>query len=302
MDSDVRRIQLLNDTDYRAATRPPFLRWMPQAYRTDPNSGRPVKEFVALGRLLADGFMLYRASNPPDPPGSGTFELLKLGPAAYEQERQLMERYAAENRSEWNPQNLESIADWPQFIDLGRQTWYMHLANSVGQDQLRELLRQHDNIFVKSMTKGHAEIITSADHYLASFGPIERVEEEALWLMASEVIDIAEVDAVIDGRAARVKDEWRHYIYRPQRVASTRAMECDTRRTSMQGEQRHERFADATAASLADSGFATTYVLDTATLADGQLAVTEANYFFSSGIYDLSIVPQLADAILRWPA
>ena len=297
------RICLMSDQEHALLHRPLLARLLPPRYDRDLGSGRPVKEFVALARRLrARGFALHPVSAPPHLDGKEPLDVVKIGKCNLDRDPRLMRRYGARNVSEWNERNLEAVDYFDQHIDLGRQTWYVNLRYGEGQAQLRLLLAEHGRLFVKSVAKGHAGIVTSYLEFARSLGDLSLADADSLALLVSEVIDIQEIDAAIDGRRARRTDEWRHHVYRGRRVATCHAFDCDVRRTNDEFRQPNIQHAETVAAALHGTDFATSYVLDTCTLVSGGCAVVEANFFFSSGIYDPAALDAIADAIAEPPS
>jgi len=298
----VERILLLTDSDCEVLHRPFPLRLLPPRYDRELWSGRPVKEFVALAKLLRrGGFQIFPASRPPHLGGREPLEVLKIGKCHPDRDPRLMRQYGSRNLSEWNPRNLEMMEYFDQYIDLGRKTWYVNLRTGEGQAQLHHLLHEHGPLFVKSLVKGHGTIVESAHAYIREFGDLSLVDADSLTLLVSEVIHIREIEAVTGGRRGPRTDEWRHYVYRGRRVATTHAFECDLRRTSAEYREANVQHAESVLTKLRGTDFATSYVLDTCTLEGGGCAVVETNFFFSSGIYDWAALGPIADAILADP-
>jgi hypothetical protein len=294
----MRRILLVSDTDYRILTRSFLARLLPPRYRCALGSGRPLKEFVTLARVLKTyGFEHASSSNPPALASQEPIEIVKFGPANVDDDLDLIRRYGDRNRSEWNCRNLETIATSNEHIDLGRQTWNLNLHSPQGQATLRRLVAEHGRLFVKSVVKGYAEVVADAEGFLRSFGDLDLADPDSTAVLVSEVLSIQEIDAVVDGRRVRRTDEWRHHVYRGQRVATTHAFECDERRTSDEHRARNVEYADSVAAQLRGAKFATSYVLDTCTLTDSRCTVVEANSFFASGIYTPQAVALIGRAI-----
>lgn len=295
----MRRICLLSDRDYEILTRPGWTQIFPPRYETDISSGHPVKEYVALGRLLGRrGFVLLPASSPPTLDEQETAEVIKIGKHDLRRDSEIMNTYGDRNRSEWNHRNLETVSQFDSFIDLGRQTWYANLGHPEGREHLATLLVDHGRLFVKSVNKGHASIVENFDGYLASFDPIAQVDFDSLDLLISEVMEIRDIEAMIRGKRVCRTDEWRHYVYKGVGVATSRAFHCNPRRTAVDTREQNIGFAEGQIGQLRGTKFATTYVLDTCTLVDGTSAVIETNFFFSSGIYDLDCLEPIADAIV----
>jgi hypothetical protein len=297
------RVLLLADGDYEILSRPFPWRLLPPHYDRELWSGRPVKEFVALAKLLRrGGFQLFPVSRPPHLDGREPLEVLKIGKCQLDRDSRLMRQYGSRNGSEWNLRNLEMVEYYDQYMDLGRKTWYVNLRYGEGQAQFRRLLHEHGPLFVKSLVKGHSAIVTSADTYLREFGDLSLVDADSLTLLVSEVIRIRQIEAAIEGRTVSRTDEWRHYVYRGRRLVTIHAFECDPRRTSAAHRDANIQHAEAVIEKLRGTDFATSYVLDTCTLEAGGCAVVEANFFFSSGIYDPAALGPIAQAILAGAA
>ncbi|MEW6746735.1 MAG: ATP-grasp domain-containing protein [Planctomycetota bacterium] len=294
----MQHIVLLGDRDFGMLARKGFARFLPPRYERDLATGKPIREFVTLARRLIEaGFEAAPESRPPLVDSDCRVHVLKFGPCGVDSERARISRYGGRNTSEWNLRNLEMIPYWDSLVDLGRRTWALNLRTDA--ERLRELLREHGRLFVKSIVKGHAEIVSSFDAYMRELGPLELLDGDSVSVLVSEVLAIRAIDAVTGGRERRRTDEWRHWIYKGRRVATSHAFDCDERRTPSDSREANERFAEATAERLRSTEFATTYVLDTCTLAGSGWAVVEANYFFSSGIYSEEAIDAIATAIVR---
>jgi len=294
----MKRIVLVSDTDYGILTRGFVARLFPPRYGRVLGSDRPLKEFVALARRLAEyGYVTAPASNPPDLASRDRIEVIQIGPGNLDDDLPLLRRYGDRNASEWNRRNLEMIEYFNHYIDLGRRTWNVNLRYGAGQGELRRIFAEHGALFIKSVLKGHAALVTDVEAYLREFGRLDQVSDDSLTLLVSEVLHIREIDASIDGRRVRRTDEWRHHVYRGQRVATTHAFDCDESRTSDEHRARNAEHAEGVAARLRPTDFATSYVLDTCTLEDGRCAVIEANPFFASGIYSPTAVEAIARAL-----
>ena len=226
-------------------------------------------------------------------------EIVKVGPCNIYLDPRLMDRYGERNRSEWNPRNLEMVQYFNHYIDLGRQTWNLNVRYAQGRHQLRRLLGEHGRLFVKSVVKGHASLVTDYEAYMRGFSDLDIVDDDSLSLLVSEVIAIREIEAVVRRRRVSRTDEWRHYIYRGKRVATSHAFDCDEGRTSCEHRELNERYADRVAERLCGTDFAASYVLDTCTLEDGGCTVVEANFFFSAGIYADDALEAIAAAIIQ---
>jgi hypothetical protein len=298
----MKRVLLVSDTDCRILNRSFLARLLPPRYDRGLGSDRPITEFVALAKVLGNyGFEVHPLSRPPYVAVNARLEILKFGTSSAEEDWALLRHYGPRNVSEWNRRNLDMIEFFNSYVDLGRRTWNINLRHAEGQAELRRLLSQHGALFVKSVAKGHAAVVTDFARYLREFGNLDLVDPDSLALLVSEVIPIREIEAAIDGRKVRRTDEWRHHIYRGQRVATTHAFDCDEGRTSCEHRDRNIEHAEAVAARLRGTDFATSYVLDTCTLEDGGCTVVEANSFFSSGIYSTAAVEAIGKAVGESP-
>jgi hypothetical protein len=141
-----------------------------------------------------------------------------------------LSRYPATG-SEWNRRNLETVRDFSQFLDLGRQTWNLYLNAAAHQQKLRGLFLQHGPLFIKSVVKGWSGVYPSWDKLQGELGDVVRLEPESLEVLVSEVIEIRPIRAATPGGVRMVPDEWRHHVYRQQIVASTHAFDCNESRT-----------------------------------------------------------------------
>jgi hypothetical protein len=182
-------------------------------------------------------------------------------------------------------------------LNLGRKTWNIFLGATEHQQKLRELFRTHGRLFIKTITKGNAQVYGSYDAFMDSVSDIARLSGESLDLLVSEVMEIRQIQAdTPDGKVVR-SDEWRHHVYRQRFVCTTHAFDCDVRRTDDSGRAANVAKAQAVIEELRATQFATTYALDTCTLTDGSVAVVETNNFFASGIYDKGAVRAIAETI-----
>ena len=104
------RVVLLTDREHEILHRRFPSSLLPPRYDSDLSSGRPVKEFVALARLLRErGFELFPVSRPPYPDGQDPLKVIRIGKSDIERDLRLMRQYGSRNVSEWNPRNLETL-------------------------------------------------------------------------------------------------------------------------------------------------------------------------------------------------
>ena len=129
-------------------------------------------------------------------------------------------------------------------------------------------------------------------------GDIGSLAEESRDLIISEVMDIAQINAMVSEGSITRSDEWRHYVYQQRLICSTHAFDCNSSHTEDSGRLVNEKKALAIVEELKESDFPTSYVLDTCTLVDGKIAVVEINNIFSSGIFDKSAIVSLAEAVV----
>lgn len=286
----------ISQEELRIHRTPAILRRLPgfrRRYPVNLHSGLPIKEFVRL----ADACV--RRGMPVIPHGDVAACLkagrpvLKFGKTDPAADLALLAQLPSV--SEWNRRNLESIGEFPLALDLGRKMWSVLLG--ADEDSLRELFRIHRRLFIKTRTKGFAGVHDSYDGFIRSLGDISRLSEESRDLLVSEVLDFRQVQASTPKGPVMRSDEWRHHVYRQRLIASTHAFDCDPRRTDDRGRASNVEKARAVIGELRTRGFATSYVLDTGTLADGTVIVVEFNNFFASGIYEEVAIRAIAEAI-----
>jgi hypothetical protein len=286
----------ISPEELRMHRTPAILRRLPgfsRGYPVNLHSGLPIKEFVRLADACA------RRGMPVIPHGDVAACLkegrpvLKFGKTDPAADLAILAR--TPSVSEWNHRNLESIGEFPQVLDLGRKTWSILLG--ADEESLRELFRIHRRLFIKTRTKGFAGVHGSYDGFIRSLGDIRRLSEESRDLLVSVVLDFRQIRASTPAGSGMRSDEWRHHVYRQRLVASTHAFDCDPRRTDDRGRAPNVAKARAVIEELRARDFATSYVLDTGTLADGTVAVVECNNIFASGIYENAAIRALAAAI-----
>ena len=271
-------------------------RFFRKRYPVNLHSGKPILEFV----LLADG---CAAIGVPVVSHSKIEEfltrgepILKFGKTDPARDLALLAQYP-NTTSEWSRRNLETIGDYSQYLNLGRMTWNFFLGAAEHQQKLRDIFRTHGRLFIKTVSKGFAQVHGSYDAFMASVGDISRLSPESQDLLVSEVMDIRPIRAVTPDGAVTRGDEWRHHVYRQHLVCSTHAFDCDFHNTDDSGRAANVRKAQDVIDELRDANFSTTYVLDTCTLTNGSVAVVETNNFFASGIYNKGAIEAIAKAI-----
>lgn len=269
-------------------------------YPVNLHSGKPILEFVEL----ADG---CAALGVPVVSHRETEEFLKRGEPILQfgktdlaRDLALLARYP-NAASEWNRRNLETIGDYPRYLNLGRKTWNLILGAEEHQRQLRDLFRTHGQLFIKTVSKGYAQVHGSYEAFMAAIGDIARLSPESQDLLVSEVMDIRPIRAAVPEGVVMRGDEWRHHVYRRRLVSTTHAFDCDLRRTDDGGRAANVSKALAAIEELRATAFATTYVLDTCTLMDGSVAMVETNNFFASGIYEKTAIRAIAQAVAAAP-
>ena len=292
------KVVLLSDRDYTIVKKPAYLRWLPDKYDIDINSNKPVKEFVKLAiKLCKRGFVPFKTSQPPYLESEERLTVIKLGKSNVESDRLLMKRYGTRNQSQWNIRNLEMVMELSNHIDLKRMCWNFHIGFEEDRHKLKKLFSRNGQLFIKSVIKGHASIEDSYEKNISEFGNLENVDSESLMLFVSEVMNIAKIEADINNKIVYRNDEWRHWVYRGKVIATCHAFDCRSDKTSDQYRDLNVRFAKEIAQRLQENKFATTYVLDTCTLEGNDCSVVESNFFFSSGVYDKSVLDPIVDAI-----
>ena len=276
----------------------PFCRFLfKHRYPVNLHSQQPITEFV----LLADYCAKLGASVVPS---SQIEELLregipvvKFGQTNLAEDLALLTRFPNLN-SEWNRKNLELVGEFNRYLNLGRKTWNVFLGISEHHQLLQDLFRRYGKLFIKTRTKGFSKIYHSYSECLKEWGDIDSLAEESRDLIVSEVIEIAQIDAVLPDGPGVHNDEWRHYVYQQRLICSLHAFDCDSSCTDNSSRRANIQKAQSVINELKDLEFATTYVLDTCTLSDGEVVVVEANNFFSSGMFDKKAILEIARAVV----
>ena len=271
-------------------------RFFRNRYPVNLHSGKPILEFVELADSCAALGMPVVSHPEIDDFLKRGKPILKFGKTDPARDLALLARYPNAT-SEWNRRNLETIGDYPQFLNLGRKMWNLFLGVAEHQAQLRELFHTHGALFIKTVSKGFAQVYGSFDEFMASIGDISRLSPESQDLLVSEAMDIHPIRAGTPDCTVTRGDEWRHHVYRQHLVCSTHAFDCDSQNTDDGGRTANLRKAQVVIDELRATKFSTTYVLDTCTLTNGSVAVVETNNFFASGIYDKGAILAIATAI-----
>lgn len=200
-------------------------------------------------------------------------------------------------QSEWNAENLKKVLYWQRYVPTRRQLWGLHLDVPEHKAQLQHFFRQYGSLFVKTVSKGWAGIYHSYAELLASLGDLTLLRSSSKDLLVSEVMELKTLRATLRGQERWITDEWRHHIYRGTRVCSTHAFSCDVQSSDHSTQAQHIAYTNTLIKQLAAKEFASSYVLDTCQLRDGQIEAVEVNNLFASGIYAEDAVKALARAI-----
>lgn len=293
-------VVVISDRDYRIHRQPRWWRRLVRPRYACDLGGEPVTEFVALADACAVAGVEVRPEADLAAVADGTRAVLKFGPSDPLADRRFLA--AHDTHSEWNLAAVEKPAEFPRYLELGRQTWSLFLGAEEHRCQLQALFAAHGPLFVKTTQKGYARVFRTCAELLALLGKPEALCEESMDVLVSEVLEFRQIAAAGVMGGQRRNDEWRHYVYGCRRVATTHAFFCDLRQTDAAGQEANVAKAEAVIAHLRGTDFATSYALDTATLAEGSIAVVETNNLFASGIYSTEAVRALAAAIAAGPA
>jgi len=251
----------------------------------------PRREFIVLADCSAElGLEIIAETHITDYLQRGQ-PVLRFGPSDWDRDRALLA--GANPGSEWNAHNLEAVASYNQLLDLRRKTWNLYLREPAQQAELRELFHHHGPLFVKMVRTGYAKVFGSFPTFMNSLGDLTQLADENLEVLVSEVLNIRQIQA----SSRSVNDEWRHHVYRHHLVATTHAFAYRTDRTDDSGREANVAKAQAVIEELFAEPFATSYVLDTCTLADGTVGVIKTSSFFSSTIYSQPAIQTIAAAI-----
>jgi hypothetical protein len=261
-----------------------------------------IDEFVRLADgCAARGLAVVPRSRLDDAVGKQC-PVLVFGPSSADDDARYLSRH--DTHSEWNRRNVTTPSAFSDYLDLGRKTWTLILSADEHREKLRSLFREHGVLFVKSRNKGFSRLFSDYREFCDTLGNPAILTEDTLDVLVSEPMSIRELTR--RGRrsrdAAPRHDEWRHHVYQGRLVVSTHAFDL-ARGEAVDDTTREANVAKALATvdALRTTGFATSYVLDTATLTDGSVAVVEANNFFASGIFSDAAVDAIVTAIAEAP-
>lgn len=283
----------VSEREYRIHRCPRWLRpFRRLEYPRNLHSGQPITEFVALADRCAALDLPVIPQTETEDHLKQDIPVLRFGAADPAEDLRLLDRYP-HAPGEWNRRNIETVQNFNHYLDLGRETWDLYLSAPSHREKLADLFRQHGRLFIKSRTKGHAHVYTSLAECLTVFGDVSRLMEETLDVVVSEVMDIRRVTI----GAQTVSDEWRHHVYRQELISTTHAFDCKPKRADDSGRAANIRLGETIVREQRNTGFATSYVLDTGTLTDGSAVVIETNNFFASGIYTTQAIRAIAEAI-----
>lgn len=265
------------------------------AFPIDVHSGREVKEFVTLAAECRRIGAEVVNSNEIERMLKAGEGVLKIGRTDLERDLQVLSN--VRSKTAWNECNLEKVFYWDKYLKPARQIWSAFIGGKEDLVMVSKLFNENGPLFIKTRTKGNSRLYQSFEEFQESLGDVSLLVSAFRDLIISEPLDIAVIDVFIDGVKQSKPDECRHYIVSGNLIASSRAFECDDHSTHRVTE--HQEYAKMMVARLNISGFADTYVLDTCRLKDQSVAEIEINNLFSAGIYDQSVIPSLAQALVN---
>lgn len=265
------------------------------AFSIDVHSGREVKEFVELAAECRRIGAEVVSSNEIERLLKAGERVIKIGRTELERDLQVLATVSSE--TVWNENNLEKAFYWDKYLKPSRSLWSAFLGSEEDLQRVAKLFDEHGRLFIKTRTKGNSHLYESYDDFMDSLGDLSILVSSFRDLIISEPIEIATIEVKIGGLMQSKPDEFRHYIISGELVTSTRAFECDD--PVSRADDNHVAKVKEAMGYLKEKGFANTYVLDTCRLRDQSIAEIEINNLFSAGIYDLSVIPNLAQALVN---
>lgn len=289
---------VISDQEYRIHHRPRFLRGaLGPEVPTNFFSGEPAQDFIDLADACRrEGMGVAPYGQLVQLLDSGRFAV-KFGPSVIGDDLALLRNHPS--RSEWNAFNLEKVEAWSDYFQLGRDVWALDLTLPEHRDFLRDLFKDRGPLAVKSRAKGFAAIYQNYTHLLNAIGgDIHMLKPQNSAIIAAQLLNFADIHALRpNGQGLACADLWRHYVYAGKLIHSSHAFDCDPKGTENSGREANVARATDVIAALAKSNFASSYVLDTGTLADGTIAAIEVNHLFASAIYGGEALNAIAKAL-----